>query len=746
MKARRILVRGIVQGVGFRPHVYRLATSLGLAGHVRNDGRGVEVLVEGSDEAVDAFVLRLEREPPPMALIEEVASEEAEASGLASFKVVRSRGKRVDTLVPHDLSICPECARELFDPANRRYQYPLINCMNCGPRFSIIRSLPYDRMRTSMSAFKLCRTCTSEYSDPSNRRFRAEPISCPICGPQVWYERQGKALRAGDPIGEAAGDIDRGRLVAIKGIGGFHLAADATNDSVVSRLRRVKRRHLKPFAMMVRDMASVHRVAHVTETERDWLSSRSSPIVLLRKRKPNPIAPSVAPNMDTFGVMLPYTGIHMMLLAKTSSPFLIMTSGNPKDEVIAHENAVARRRLSEMADSFLMHNRSILNFEDDSVVRIVDEDPVLIRRSRGYAPIPVKAPLRVGGTLGMGGDLKNTFSLGKGDRIFVSQHTGDLDSARTVSSMKSAIRRLTKLIGGHCSTIAHDMHPGYRSTDLALSMRGEKVPVQHHHAHLVSSAASNGVADEILGLACDGTGYGLDGQVWGFEMAVFSPRSFERIGTLSPFRLPGSDSAVLDPRRTALSLLLEALGEDGVRVDVGLTRHEEHFISQMVKKGINSPLASSCGRLFDAVSAITGICRSTTYEGQPAMELEAASRAGVEDHYPFELSVSGLVTLDHRPIIRGVVEDVKAGTQRDVVAARFHNTMVEAMAEMLLKGHERVGGKRIALGGGSFCNSIMVRGLNTLLRSEGFTMLFPKLLPPNDGGISYGQVVIAAAR
>jgi len=744
MKARRIQVRGIVQGVGFRPHICRMAVSLGLAGHVKNSGIGVEILIEGEDGAVEEFVQKLRDDPPPMALVEEVTVEDAGASGLRGFRVLSSKSTEVETLPPPDLAICPDCAAELLDRGNRRFRYPLINCMNCGPRFSIIRSLPYDRKRTTMSKFRLCRRCESEYRNPLDRRFRAEPISCPTCGPRLWYVTKRRFLRTEDPIAKAAHDIDQGKIVAVKGIGGFHLAADATNEDTIHRLRNLKQRHSKPFALMARNIASVDKIAFLDEAEKKWLTSPVSPIMLLKKRLPEGIAPSVAPGLDTLGVMLPYSGIHLMLLDKTRSPYLVMTSGNPKDEAIAHENEAALERLSGMADSFLMHNRDILNFEDDSVIRVVEGEPVMTRRSRGFAPVPIKAPRNVDGILGVGADLKNTFAVGRKDRVFISQHIGDLDSMHSLSAVKPAIARLTRLVGGKVERVSHDMHPGYRSTQLAESIKANRVPVQHHHAHLVSSAASNGIVDETLGLACDGTGYGTDGQVWGFEMMLFGPDRFERIGRLLPFSLPGSDSAVMDPRRVALSLLIQALGDEGMKVDVGLTQEEAAFIAHMMVSRINTPMASSCGRLFDAVSAILDVCKSTTYEGQPAIELEAISRHDEEGHYPYELFSSDLLNLDYRPMLRAIVEDVRAGQRTEIVAGRFHNTLVRAMAEMIRIGSEKSGYKRVVLGGGSFCNSLLVSKLKGAMEESGYEVIMPKMLPPNDGGISYGQVVVAA--
>jgi len=746
LKARKIRVKGIVQGVGFRPFVYRLAVSLGLSGSVKNSGKGVEITVQGDDANVDDFVERLVPEAPPVASIEEVVVHEARVSSARGFRVVTSSATELETLPPPDLAICPECASELLDPNDRRFQYPLTNCMNCGPRFSIIRSLPYDRSRTTMNVFKLCKRCASEYRDPSNRRFRAEPVSCPTCGPKVWYLRHGKIVRTDDPLAEAARDLDAGNTVAVKGIGGFHLAADATNEAAVSRLRHIKRRHHKPFAMMARDLTHVRSIAILNSEEEKWLKSGASPILLLKKRCPNPIAPDVAPGLDTFGVMLPYTGIHLMLLARTSSPFLVMTSGNPKDEVIVHDNDVAIESLSEMADSFLMHNRSILNFEDDSVMKVVNDAPVMFRRSRGFVPVPIRSPVRVDGILGLGADLKNTFAIGKLDKVFVSQHIGDLDSEITLSSVVPAVERLTKLVGARCDKVAYDMHPGYRSTELAESMRIPHVQVQHHHAHLVSSAASNGMTGDMLGLACDGTGFSPDGQIWGFELMTFNFEGFERVGSILPFRLPGSEAAILDPRRCALSLLHAALGDDTDGFGLGYSSEEQAFILQMIQSGINSPLASSCGRLFDAVSALLGICDTTTYEGQPAIELEASAMSEVEGSYPYEFTSSDKVILDHRPMTRAIAEDLKSCEPKGKIAAKFHNTMVRAMTEMIAIAAESSGIKKVVLGGGSFCNSLLVRGLAETVGKQGIDAVMPKLLPPNDGGISYGQVVIASTR
>ena len=555
--------------------------------------------------------------------------------------------------------------------------------------------------------------------------------------------KNGKKVNEGNPILLAAAEIDRGKTVAVKGIGGFHLAADATNEETIKQLRSKKQRHRKPFAIMARDMAAIESIALVNPEEERLLRSAISPILLLKKKATSTIAESVAPMLDEFGIMLPYTAIHNLLLERTNSRFLVMTSGNPKDEIIIHDNRTALERLSGLADSFLLHDRRIRNFADDSVVRVINNGMVLIRRSRGFVPMPMESPVDVDGVLAVGGDLKNAFAIGKGKRIFISQHIGDLDSASTREEFIRYIRSFSNMLDFDPDLVAHDMHPGYVSTMIAESRWKSRLGVQHHHAHLVSALASNSSSEESLGLACDGTGYGAEGESWGFELLRFDLSGYDRIGHLRQFQLPGGDSAVLDPRRTAFSVLLDSIGSEAYGIELGLSRSFEEDLAEMMASQINSPSVSSCGRLFDAISAILGICNGSSYEGEPAAELEAISDSEETDSYPFEIVADGTITLDYRPIVGAMLQDLKQGMRKERIAGKFHNSLCEGMAGMLEQASSSEGLSNIVLSGGCFVNRTLLTKLTKMLVANDMRVYTSRAVPPNDGGLSFGQALVA---
>jgi len=744
-----LVVKGIVQGVGFRPFVFRLAKELKLNGYVTNSGEGVEIHLEGEESSIDEFVLRLKKDKPPRARIDEIVEKDSTLMNLSSFQVIASKETKVSTIPPPDIAICNDCKNELLSKNDRRYLYPLISCMNCGPRFTIIKSLPYDRSRTTLSKFKLCKDCEAEYSDPTNRRFRAEPISCWVCGPKVFFVENGKIVKSEDPIGIAAELINKGEIVAIKGIGGFHLAADATNGNTLKMLRALKNRHFKPFAVMVKNIDFARKVAYLSEEEERVLLGQEAPIVLAKKREDSPISEFVSPKINTIGIFLPYTGIHILLLEKTSSPYLVMTSANPKDEVISYRNEDAIKKLSSFTSHFLIHNRDIYNFADDSVVRVVDGLEILVRRSRGYVPVPIPTPINVDKVFGIGGDLKNTFAIGKEKEVFISQHIGDLSSYSTQRELKISIRKFLKLLKQDVKVVAFDMHPDYYSRSVAEGMKSNiKVEVQHHHAHIAAALASNNLNEDVIGVACDGTGYGTDGNVWGFEFLLSNLKSFRRLAHLKYFRLPGGDKAVVEPRRFAFSLLYEVLDKESLfNFDLGFSEKEKEFLYGMIRSGTNSPMVSSCGRLFDGISALIGVCSFSTYEGEAAMELESIADQNEEGSYLYDVSFKNSeIILDPSKLVVDVIHDLRNSIPKSKISARFHNTLVKAISELSLYLADEYKLKKVALSGGSFLNEILVKGVRRNLMSKGINVILPRGVSVNDSCLSLGQVVVASSR
>ncbi len=747
-----INVRGIVQGVGFRPFVYNLAGRHQLLGYVLNDGAGVSIDVEGEKASVEAFFRALQKEPPPLAVIFEIRGVFSDPVGYTDFTIRQSEADP-EKFVPisPEIATCDDCLRELFDPSDRRHRYPFINCTNCGPRFTIVKDVPYDRKFTTMEPFPMCGACRKEYEDPENRRFHAQPNACPACGPQLsLLGADGREIPVSDVVAEACRLLKEGFILAVKGLGGYHLACDASDERAVGRLRSRKFREFKPFALMVRDIPQARSLCLVGEEEEHLLRGRLRPIVLLRKREDCPAAGSVAPNQRYHGIMLPYTPLHHLLLAE-SGLVLVMTSGNISSEPIVYHDAEGLRRLKGIADFYLLHNREIHIRTDDSVTRVCRGKSTVLRRSRGYAPFPLLMNKQFEGRiLACGAELKNTFCLTRSNYAFLSHHIGDLENLETLTSFETGIEHFKRIFNISPDCVAYDLHPEYLSTRYALSLAGlSKIGVQHHHAHIVSCMGDNGLAGEVIGVSFDGTGYGTDGRIWGGEFLICSESEFRRSGHLEYMALPGSERAIKEPWRMGVSCLSKFFGEAMWDLDIDFVRridaNKARTIARMIHQKINSPLTSSAGRLFDAVSALAGVRDEVHYEGQAAIELEMA--AGREDgSYPFDIQESGdahIVQLE--PLIRALVSDLSRGLGAAAVAARFHNTMSDVVLAMSRRLRDATGIERIALSGGVFQNIRFLERTTDLLERGGFTVFTHHRVPPNDGGIALGQALVASA-
>ena len=768
MSATRVRARvsGTVQGVGFRPYVYRLAGELELGGWVLNDERGVVVEVEGEEGAVDAFLARLPAEAPPMARVEQVQAEPRPPRGERFFSIAPSaREGTPDALVAPDAATCDDCLRELADPVDRRFRYPFVNCTNCGPRFTIIRGVPYDRPRTTMAGFAMCPACHAEYEDPADRRFHAQPNACPVCGPRArLVDRAGRevptpASEAGaelcelgslatpaDAVAATAAALRAGAIVAVKGLGGFHLACRADDPGAVDALRARKHREDKPFALMVSDLAAARELVTLGPEEEELLSGVARLIVLAPRRPEGTVAPSIAPGAPELGVMLPYTPLHHLLLADAGVP-LVLTSANVSDEPIAYEDADALTRLAPIADLFLLHDRPIHMRTDDSVVRVVRvgsaRRPLLLRRSRGLVPASLTLPVPAARPLlTCGAELKSTFCVARGERAWIGHHIGDLGNWETLRSFREGIAHFEELFAVRPEVVAHDLHPGYLSTAYAVE-RGEQdeevelLGVQHHHAHLAAVLAEHSETGPVVGAIFDGTGYGTDGTVWGGELLVGDLTGFERAGHLHPVRLPGGDRAVREPWRMACAWLVAAGGEaPALRERVGAERWD--VVARMTREGVAAPVTTSAGRLFDAVAALCGLRTDVTYEGQAAIELEAVAD-------PAERGAYAMPGLDPRAAILAVVADVAAGVPGGVVSARFHSGLARATVAACAALAEERGLDLVVLSGGVFQNRLLLESVAAGVIDAGLRVLTPERLPPNDGGIAFGQAAIAAA-
>jgi hydrogenase maturation protein HypF len=750
LEARRLQVNGIVQGVGFRPFVYQLAARYGLKGEVANTSAGVSIRIEGPAESLVAFEKDLAAKSPPLAHIVEIQSRPHPLQNYADFRITSSRGESVmATLISPDVAVCDDCLREMFDPADRRYHYPFINCTNCGPRYTIIDDIPYDRPKTSMRHFTMCPLCQAEYDDPLNRRFHAQPNACPACGPQIslWDSRR-QPIRTADPIAAAAELIRQGKILAVKGLGGFHLAVDALNAQAVARLRQRKLREEKPFAVMSPDMAAIQRYALIEPAEESLLRSIQRPIVLLEKTPSHCLADEVAPRNRYVGAMLPYTPLHHLLL-RCGFTALVMTSGNRSEEPIAIANDDAFERLADIADAFLIHDRDIYLRSDDSVVRQAAGAARFLRRSRGYVPVPVFLKQALPPILACGAELKNTVCLTKGGQAFVSQHIGDLENLATYEFFQKTIDHMQRILAVRPELIACDLHPDYLSTRWADEQADiPKVRVQHHHAHIVSCMAEHRIEGSVIGLSCDGTGYGPDGTVWGGEVLIADAAGFERAAHLSCVPMPGSAAAIREPWRMAVSYLDDAYGEGFGSLDLPVLRKagvdQVNVILKMIAKRINSPLTSSLGRLFDGVAAIAGLRSRVSYEGQAAMELEMAARSDAVALYEYAVDGDGPWRVPPAPIVRGVVADVRNECPVSMISVKFHNTVIALLADLCERVRRVHGLTRVVLSGGVFQNARLMTGLIPALEARGFEVFSHRLVPTNDGGIALGQAVIAA--
>jgi hydrogenase maturation protein HypF len=760
----RARVDGTVQGVGFRPFVYRLAGELALAGWVRNDERGVEVEIEGEEQAIEAFLARLATEAPPLARVERVRAERRPAQGAQSFLIVPSaRGGAADAPVTPDAATCDDCLAELFDPADRRFRYPFVNCTNCGPRFTIVRGVPYDRPQTSMAGFLMCARCAAEYEDPADRRFHAQPNACPACGPRARLLLGGVEAARGDAVGEPADAVAaaarllvEGAVLAVKGLGGYHLACRADDDGAVDALRARKRREDRPFALMVASTAAARALAFVAEQEAALLEGPARPIVLAPRRPQAPVARGVAPGARELGLMLPYTPLHHLLLADVQAlgvGALVMTSGNVSDEPIAYEDEDALARLDPIADAFLLHDRPIHMRTDDSVLRAVRvggrRRALALRRSRGHVPASIPLPLAAPHPLlACGAELKSTFCLARGERAWVSHHIGDLRNWETLRSFREGIAHFEELFALVPELLVHDLHPDYLSTAHAMEREGvELFGVQHHHAHLAAVLAEHGETGPVVAAVYDGAGYGSDGTVWGGEILVGDLAGFRRAGHLRPVALPGADRAVREPWRMACAWLAESSGDSPPEIPPALAGRVDAkrwaAVAAIARGGLAAPLTTSAGRLCDAVAALCGVRASVSYEGQAAIELEAIAAPGERGAYAITYSDG---QLDPRPAIAEVIAELDAGVPAAIISARFHNGLADATASACAAVARAAGLSAAALAGGVFQNRLLLERVAAGLDAAGLRVLTPELLPPNDGAISYGQAAIAAAR
>ncbi len=751
MRRLKMAIRGVVQGVGFRPFVYRLAQEQSLGGWVKNSPQGVFIEVEGPKESLDGFLLRLPAEKPPLSFIQSLECSVLEPVGYPDFRIARSEnGGEKQALILPDIATCPLCQAEIFSTEDHRHRYPFTNCTLCGPRFSIIQALPYDRRHTTMQRFVMCERCAHEYEEPANRRFHAQPNACPECGPQlVLWDGTGAPVCSGDAaLGASADTIRRGEILALKGIGGFQLMVDARNEPAVARLRSRKCREEKPLALMCPDLESARSLVELSAMEEQALLTPQSPILLARRRPLAYVAPSVAPDNPYLGVMLPYSPLHHLLMKDLRFP-VVATSGNLHDEPIVTDEGEAVAALGGIADWFLVHDRPIERYVDDSVVSMQLGREAVLRRARGYAPLPVTLKAELPPLLALGAHLKNTVAVSRGRDVILSQHIGDLETANAFLAFRKVVQDLLRLYDVKPQAVACDAHPDYLSSQHARELDLPVIEVFHHHAHLASCLAENEVDGEALGVTWDGAGYGEDRTVWGGEFLAGDARGYRRVVTFRPFRLAGGEQAMREPRRSALGLLYEMEGPSVLERPwpflEGFSETERHLLAQMLDRRSNSPLTSSCGRLFDAVAALLDIKTVSSFEGQAAMMLEFAIQDGVRDSYPVSLRASvgnEPLVFDWEPLVRGVLRDREEGVDVGVISARFHN----ALAELVVQVAQRAGLERVALTGGCFQNRYLAERAFRRLEETGFRPFTQQRVPPNDGGIALGQIVVGATK
>jgi len=742
-----------VQGVGFRPFVYGLASRLHLGGFVRNQTGNVLIEIEGPEVGIRQFLDELKSHPPPLAKIETIRCSRQTARGDRHFEILPSEFDASATIsICPDIATCDACRAEIFDPADRRYRYPFTNCTNCGPRLTIVLGAPYDRSRTTMAGFEMCADCRREYENPADRRFHAQPVACPKCGPSLRLaDGAGKAVESADPLAAAVTALREGKILAIKGLGGFHLACDARSESAVRALRTRKHRDEKPFAVMVKDIATAEKYCHIDPPERALLTSHHRPIVLLAKKSTRDLCETIAPGNPRIGLMLPYTPLHHLLLHDLGDMPLVMTSGNRSDEPIAYLDEDALSRLGEIADLFLMHNRPIHVRCDDSVTSIIAGSPSPIRRSRGYAPQPITLPRESPQPiLAVGGQLKSTFALARERQAILSHHLGDLDHLEAFRAFQRDIDLYQDLLAIRPQTIVHDLHPDYASTRYALQQRDQRgiecIAVQHHHAHIASCMAEHGLDEPVIGVSFDGTGYGLDGAVWGGEFLICDYETFQRVAHLRYVPLPGGDAAIREPWRIALSHLIDA-GADTSPLEKRIDPAAVRTVRQMIQRKFNSPPTSSAGRLFDAIACIAGVRDSVSFEAQAAMQLEwLAAQSPPDGGYPIELTrEGGTMVIDTRPLIRAAARDAADGRPPALIARRFHTAVVEMVLKTANEIRQSFNLNIVALSGGALMNRLLAEEISHRLVSSGFRVCRHTLVPPNDGGLSLGQLAVAIA-
>ncbi len=752
----KVIIRGAVQGVGFRPFVYRLASDLKLKGWVSNTSQGVIIEAEGKQSVLQIFLSKIQSEKPRHSFIQSTETTFLDPTGYTDFTIQQSVSTEEPTaLILPDIAVCDDCLKEMLDSTNRRYQYPFINCTHCGPRYSIIQSLPYDRPNTTMKKFVMCSDCEREYNNPNDRRFHAQPIACPKCGPHIeLWENGGTTTNSHhEALQKSSIALKNGKIVALKGLGGFQLLVDATNDEAVQRLRSRKHREEKPFAMMFPSIEHIHAECIVSDAEARLLLSPESPIVILRRKNTShcdersdeaifKISENVSPNNPYFGVMLPYTPLHHLLMKELNIP-IVATSGNISDEPMCIDEHEALRKLGMIADLFLVHDRPIHRYVDDSIVRIILDREMMIRRARGYAPLPIivksftDEPI-----LAVGGHLKNTVAMQKENMIFVSQHVGDLETIPALDCFRQTIDDIEKLYNVHPTTILHDLHPNYISTSYAHQMIGTKESFQHHFAHIASCMAENELNEPLLGIAWDGTGYGTDGTIWGGEFIEYDGGKFSRVGSFKPFRLPGGDAAIKESIRSSIGMLYEIFGDklfECEPVKNSMSEKEQQLILQMMKQGINSPLTSSVGRMFDAVGALLKIQHRANFEGQTAMQVEfSAQQSSDKNIYQYSIIHSDSLSfvVDWLDVLMAILRDIQNIVSVNDISKRFHNTLIEIIVDIA----KRVNKKKVLLSGGCFQNKILLEGAVFQLRENGFTPYWHQRIPTNDGGISVGQI------
>lgn len=748
MQRLKVNIKGIVQGVGFRPFVYNLAQGLELGGWVLNNSQGVELEIEGSDDGVTAFLHKLKHAAPPLAVIDDVIITPCSLQGARKFYIKQSRAQEVNRAwVSPDVATCKDCQREIADPNDKRYGYAFTNCTNCGPRYSIIKDVPYDRIATTMAKFPMCASCQAEYNDPQNRRFHAEPNACPVCGPHYRLVSQAGELVGHDVFNKVRSLIAEGFIVAIKGLGGYHLACDARNEQAVAQLRSRKIREDKPLAVMCGSLEAVEELCLVSVAEEKLLTGTSRPIVLLRKKDSYDLAASITPGNAYLGVLLPYTPAHWLLLKPKD--VWVMTSGNVSDEPIAYDDQDAVARLAGIADYFLIHNRDIHMPCDDSVVRVVTAQQSILRRSRGFAPAPLKLSREISSILAVGGEVKNTFCLTQGAFVFMSPHIGDLENLVTYHAYLASIAHFEKLFAVTPQVVAYDLHPDYLATKYALTLNIPQVGVQHHHAHIASVLAEHGVREQVIGVAFDGTGYGSDGTLWGGEFLLADCREFVRVGHCRYLPLPGGAKAIKEPWRLAAWVLYNLYGKEFVNFDMPLARNLPNTWQLMMdatSKGINAPLSSSAGRLFDVAAGILGLGTVIHYEGQAAVELELAAQTIPGQPLPYTISQDQPRILDFMPTFAAMTQAVRQGTNVNFLAACFHLTVALAVVEMVQLIGQDTGLKTVALSGGVWQNIILLKKVVGMLQQDGFNVYTNQRVPLNDGGLALGQAVVAGSR